>query len=126
MSTTPALDFIVFYVADIEEASRFFTETLGLKTDPAQESPWFRGFPGGEGSIPFGISLVGEEASPEARRPGDIEIYFATNKLDELHATMTEKGARPTAIAHRPFGSIFSVPTPDGHLVTLLRPPSQD
>lgn len=123
--STPALDFVLFYVADIEKAYQFFTETLGFPADPSQNSPLFRGFSGGEGAIPFGISVVDESASPEERRPGDIEVYFKTDNFEGMHAALTEKGARPTAIAHRPFGSIFSIPEPDGHLVTILRPPER-
>lgn len=123
MSTTPTLDFILIYVSNLEEALQYFTKTIGLQHNPEADTPNFRGFFSKEGSIPFGIALVSEEASPEARRPGTIEVYFKTDNLEGMHTALAAKGVQPTAIAHRPFGSIFSIPAPDGHLVTMLRPP---
>ena len=123
MSTTPALDFILFYVSDLEESLQYFTQTIGLRHNPEADTPFFRGFISEEGSIPFGLALVSEEASPEARRPGTVEVYFKTDNLEGMHAALVAKGVKPTEIAHRPFGSIFSIPASDGHLVTMLRPP---
>jgi catechol 2,3-dioxygenase-like lactoylglutathione lyase family enzyme len=123
MSTTPTLGFILFYVSDLEESLQFFTQTVGLRHNPKADTPVFRGFISEEGSVPFGLALVSEEASPEARRPGTIEVYFETDNLGGMRAELVAKGVKPTEIAHRPFGSIFSIPAPDGHLVTMLRPP---
>jgi catechol 2,3-dioxygenase-like lactoylglutathione lyase family enzyme len=125
MSSTPTLDFILFYVSDLEESLQFFTQTIGLRHNPAADTPGFRGFTSEEGSIPFGLALVSEEASPEARRPGTIEVYFKTDDLEGMRDALVAKGVKPTEIAHRPFGSIFSIPAPDGHLVTMLRPPAR-
>jgi catechol 2,3-dioxygenase-like lactoylglutathione lyase family enzyme len=125
MSTTPTLDFILFYVSDLEESLQFFTQTIGLRHNPAADTPGFRGFTSEEGSIPFGLALVSEEASPEARRPGTIEVYFKADDLEGMRDALVAKGVKPTEIAHRPFGSIFSIPAPDGHLVTMLRPPAR-
>lgn len=124
MATTPTLDFVLFYVSDLEESLVYFTQTLGLEHDPNQDAPFFRGFVSKEGSIGFGLALAGEAASPEPRRPGDVEIYFATDNLEEKHAELVRAGAQPTVLVHRPFGSIFSVPAPDKQLITLLRPPT--
>jgi hypothetical protein len=123
MSTTPALDFLLFYVSDLEESLQYFTQIIGLRHNPEADTPVFRGFISEEGSISFGLALVSEEASPEARRPGTIEVYFKTDNFEGMHTALVAKGVKPTEIAHRPFGSIFSIPAPDGHLVTMLRPP---
>ena len=123
MSTTPTLDFLLFYVSDLEESLKYFTQTVGLQHNPAADTPNFRGFTSAEGSVPFGLALVSEEASPESRRPGTIEVYFKTDDLEGAHAALAARGVKVTAIAHRPFGSIFSIPAPDGHLVTMLQPP---
>ncbi len=123
MATTPALDFILFYVSDLDESLKYFTQTLGLVHAPENDTPFFRGFVGSEGSTAFGLALASEAASPEARRPGNVEFYFKTDNLEGMHSALADKGAQPTEIAHRPFGSIFSLPAPDGHLMTMLRPP---
>ena len=125
MSSRPTLDFLLFYVSDLEESLVYFTQTLGLEHDPRQDAPSFRGFAHKEGSVGYGLALVSKDTSPEARQPGTVEAYFTTDELDAMHAELTRKGAQPTAIAHRPFGSIFSIPAPDGHLTTMLRPPSR-
>jgi hypothetical protein len=93
-----------------------------LRHNPTADTPNFRGFIN-EGGVPFGLALVDEEISPEARKPGTIEVYFETENLEERHAELARKGVEPTQIAHRPFGSFFSIPAPDGHLVTMLRSP---
>jgi predicted enzyme related to lactoylglutathione lyase len=124
MASTPELGFLILYVSDLEESLKYFTETVGLEHDPRQDTPNFRGFVHA-GSVGFGLALVDEEISPESRQPGTIEIYFDTNNLDGMHAELESRGAQPTKIAHRPFGSIFSIPAPDGHLVTMLRPPTR-
>lgn len=42
MPSTPAIDFIVFYVSDLEASLSYFTQKLGFRHDPAQNSPVFR------------------------------------------------------------------------------------
>jgi catechol 2,3-dioxygenase-like lactoylglutathione lyase family enzyme len=126
MASTPYLGFVIFYVSDLEESLKFFTETLGLKHNPKADTPNFRGFVNEEGKgLPFGLALVSEEISPEARKPGTVEVYFETSDLEDRRAELAREGARPTEIAHRYFGSFFSIPAPDGHLVTLLRSPAR-
>ncbi len=126
MASRPTLDFLLFYVSDLEASLAYFTQTLGLEHDPKQDTPAFRGFVQQDGSsIGYGLALVSADNSPEARQPGTVEVYFTTHNLDDMHVELTHKGAQPTAIAHRPFGSIFSIPAPDGLLITMLRPPAR-
>jgi catechol 2,3-dioxygenase-like lactoylglutathione lyase family enzyme len=119
MSSKPALDFVVLYVSDLEESFKYFTQTLGLEHLADQDTTVFRGFSGGEKGIPFGIVQASEYTS----RAGAIEIYLKTDNLEGLHARLAQEGVRTTEIAPRPFGSIFTVPTPDGHIVTMLKEP---
>jgi hypothetical protein len=120
MSTIPALDFVLLYVSDLEESLAYFTQTIGLLHNPKADTPIFRGFLSEEGSIPFGICLPPDET----RLAGQVEVYFKTNDLDGMHVTLAEKGVQTTAITHQPFGSIFTVDAPDGHVVTMLCPPA--
>ena len=120
MSSKPALDFVVLYVSNLEEAFKYFTQTLGLEHLADQDTPEFRGFAGGEKGLPFGIV----QASERTPRAGAIEIYLKTDNLADLHARLTQQGIRTTEIAHMPFGSIFTVDAPDGHIVTMLKEPS--
>ena len=120
MSSKPALDFVVLYVSNLEEAFNYFTQTLGLEHLADQDTPEFRGFAGGEKGLPFGIVQVSERTP----HPGAVEIYLKTDNLSALHTKLARQGVRTTEIAHMPFGSIFSVDAPDGHIVTMLKEPS--
>lgn len=124
MATTPTPYFMLFYVSDLEESLAYFTQTLGLEHDPKQDAPDFRGFVHHPGFIAYGLALVSEGNSPEARVPGNVEVYFKTDDLEGMHASLAGKGVPITAMAQRPFGTIFSIPAPDGHLITMIRPAS--
>jgi len=121
MPSTPAIDFIVFYVSDLETSLAYFTQKLGFSHDPAQNTPVFRNLVDGQSSIGFGL-VQATEATP---KPGSVELYFKTDDLAGLRSSYIGKGIEPTAIAHQPFGSIFSVHPPDGHLVTMLSEPDR-
>ena len=117
MPTMPVLDFTLFYVSDLEASLAFFTQTLGLQHDPQQDTPFFRGFVG----TPMGLALPADET----RHPGKVELYFKTDDIQATHRELASKGAKITEIAQRPFGSIFSIAAPDGHLVTVLQEPTE-
>lgn len=117
MSTMPVLDFVVFYVSDIDESFAYFTEKLGFTPIPEQSGPVFRTLSGNEEKIGFGLNLVSAETPPA----GTVELYFKTNDLEELHTTLTAKGAGTTSIVQLPFGSVFNVQTPDKHALVMLQ-----
>jgi hypothetical protein len=121
MPSTPAIDFIVLYVSDLDASLAYFTQELGFGHDPAQNTPVFRNLVDGQSNIGFGI-VQAMEATP---KPGSVELYFKTGDLEGLRSSYISKGLEPTAIVHQPFGSIFSVHPPDGHLVTMLSEPDR-
>ncbi|GCE28995.1 hypothetical protein KDA_44790 [Dictyobacter alpinus] len=120
MSTMPVLDFIVFYVSDLEESFTYFTETLGFKPTAEQSGPNFRYLKGNEERIGFGLNLVDENTPPA----GTVELYFDTKNIGELHTALTARGAGTTPIIQMPFGSIFNVNTPDKHALVMLQSPT--
>ena len=121
MSTMPVLDFVLFYVSDMEESFAYFTEKLGFKPIPEQSGPTFRALIGNEEKIGFGLNLVSEQTPPA----GTVELYFQTNDISELHTSLTAKGAGTTPVVQMPFGSIFSVQTPDRHALVMLQEPTK-
>ncbi|GAC1392244.1 MAG: hypothetical protein NVS4B11_19830 [Ktedonobacteraceae bacterium] len=121
MSTTPAIHFAIFYVSDLEESLKYFTETLSLEHDPRQDAPDFRGFKVPAGSLPFGLTPVSKDTPPA----GTIEVYFRTDDLEGVHMALADKGVKTTEIRNLYFGSIFGVAAPDGLRVTMLRPSVQ-
>jgi catechol 2,3-dioxygenase-like lactoylglutathione lyase family enzyme len=116
MSTMPVLDFIVFYVSDLDESFAYFTEKLGFKPLPEQQGPVFRGLVGNEDKIGFGLNLASNDTPPA----GTVELYFKTDNLAELHTTLTARDAGTTSIVRMPFGSIFNIQTPDKHALVML------
>ena len=121
MATTPALHFAIFYVSDMEESLKFFTNQLGLEHDPSQDAPDFRGCSLPAGSLPFGLPPATKETPPA----GTIEVYFRTDDLDGAHNALVKKGVKTTEIKTLYFGSIFGVAAPDGLRVTMLHPAGQ-
>jgi catechol 2,3-dioxygenase-like lactoylglutathione lyase family enzyme len=121
MATTPALNFVVFYVSDLKAPLAYFTDILGFIHVPEQDAPAFHYLTGGENGIDFGLV----QTSAETPAPGAVELYIKTDDLKRMHATVTGKGVEATAIEYRPFGSIFTVHTPDGYPLTIMEPPAQ-
>lgn len=115
-ATIPVLDFIVFYVSDLDESLTYFTEKLGFKSDSEQNGPVFRGLKGSDEKIGYGLNVASEETPPA----GTVELYFKTDDLEGLHTTLTAKGAGTTSIIQLPFGSVFNVHTPDRHALVML------
>lgn len=122
-TTTPTLHFVVFYVSDLEQSLKFFTETLGLEHDPQQDAPDFRGFKVPAGALPFGLTPARKDAG--APRPGSIEVYFKTDNLEGSRSALLEEGVQTTEITDRYFGSIFGVSAPDGIQMTMIHPAGQ-
>jgi predicted enzyme related to lactoylglutathione lyase len=114
------LDFIVFYVSDLHDSLSYFTEILGFTHDPALDEPNFRQL--SDGVNPIGIGLV--QASPETPAPGTLQLYLKTVDIGSLHAALTSKGVEATPIVQRPFGTIFTIHSPDGYPLTMLQPPA--
>jgi catechol 2,3-dioxygenase-like lactoylglutathione lyase family enzyme len=120
MATTPALNFVVFYVSDLKASLAYFTDILGFIHVPEQDAPAFHALTGGADGIDFGIA----QASAETPAPGAVELFIKTADLKRMHATVSGKGVEATAIEPRPFGSIFTIHTPDGYPLTMMEPPA--
>jgi predicted enzyme related to lactoylglutathione lyase len=114
------LDFMVFYVSDLDESLSYFTAKLGFTYDPTQDTPIFRQLSDGGSGVGIGLVQAGEQTGA----PGTIALYFKTADIGSLRAAITGKGVEATPIVQRPFGSIFTVSSPDGHLLTMLQPPA--
>jgi len=112
----PALDFAILYVSDLEASLAYFTETLGFSRVPEEDAPTFRYLRSGKGGMDFALLQAAAQTPPA----GTTELYFATPDLEGLHAAWTSKGAEATPIMARPFGSIFSTHSPDGHPMTMM------
>jgi catechol 2,3-dioxygenase-like lactoylglutathione lyase family enzyme len=115
MSTQPTLDFILINVSDIEASFRYFTETLGFETVPEENAPTFRYLKGAPGGIAFSLRQADGE-----HQTGQIELYFKTHDLEGLRAELVSKQVAASPILHPPFGTIFTVPSPNGETLTMM------
>ena len=119
MTSAPPLDFVLFYVSDLPATSSYFTEKLGFARVPEQEGPSFHYLTSGKG-VDLGLS----QASAETPAAGTVELFFKTADIGALRAALTNRGVEATPIEQRPFGSIFTVRSPDGNMLTMLQPPA--
>jgi len=119
MANTAALDFVVFYVSDLDRSLAYFTEVLGFAEVPEESGPGFK-FLSGAGGISFGLSQVSEQTPPA----GTYDLYIKVGDVQGAREQVVARRAEATPIAERPFGSIFTVHTPDGVPLTLFQPPA--
>src|SRR3954447_22571487 len=119
MAATSSFDFVTFYVSDLAKSLAYFTDVLGFAHVPEEDSPGFH-FLTGDGGISFGLALVSEQ-TPAA---GTVALYVKVAKVSDLRAAIVGKGVEATPIEQRPFGSIFTLHTPDGYPLTMFEPPT--
>lgn len=121
------------HVANLETATRFYRDGLGLNlvhTLPLGEvEEAIFGF--GGGSEPPLLFLVGPARGET--RPIDPpqnwrgRIVFAVPDIEALHAHLEESGYAPEAIrTHEGSGTrLFMIDDPDGHRVEIIQPAAQ-
>lgn len=115
MATQPALDYVVIRVSDLAASTRYFTETLGFTLVSDESGSNFSYLKGAPGGIDFGLMPVDENA-----KQGDVELYFKTHDLEGLRAELIGKSVEPSPIMHPPFGTIFTVTSPEGQTLTMM------
>ena len=119
MAATPSLDFVTFYVSDLTKSLAYFSNVLGFAHVPEEDGPGFH-FLTGDGGISFGLALASEQ-TPAA---GTSALYVKVADIHAQRAALAGKGVEATPIEQRPFGSIFTVHTPDGYPLTMFEPPA--
>ncbi len=115
---TPAFDFVVIYVSDLDAATDYFTNVLGFEHFVEGDGPGFRQMKG-KGGIDFGLMLPNDARD----KAGEIEIYVKTDDIQAMYAAISGKGIELAPIMDRPFGQIFLVPAPDGLKVVAMGDP---
>lgn len=107
MNSDPRFGFVVAYVDDMEEAKRFYVETLGFRVE--REAPAF---------VQFEHFALATDASMDGRR--EPELYWL---VPDAHAAWEDLRARAPismALEERPFGKVFGVRDPTGQPRYLL------
>lgn len=117
MAQTPALDFVVLYVSDLDAALSFFTETLGFVYVAEGSGPTFKQLKG-EGGAELGLL----PADPETLPAGTVALYAGVSDPRSLHDQLAKRGVAVGPVESRPFGTIFTTPAPDGISLTMWKP----
>lgn len=107
MSVKPRVGFVVEYVADIEEAKRFYVDVLGLKME--RYHPTF---------IQFGTFAIANDQSMSGSR--DPELYWLVDDAEEAFRELSQKAEVVAPLHRMPFGRVFSVKEPGGRPRYLL------
>jgi hypothetical protein len=115
-TVSPALDFVVYTVADMPQSLDFFKK-LGFEYVPGESDQNFSYLKGATGSPDFGLRLAGENTPPA----GTTQVYFKTDSLESLREEVTGKGIEASTILQMPFGDIFHVNSPDNQNIVMMR-----
>ena len=110
------LDFIALHTHDLAAARRYYTEVLGFEITggpPTAVSFTHAG----------GASLAVRQPQPHEPQSSfgaGVNLWFSVPDADAYHTQVAAAGAQITQPPQDgPFGRMFSVQTPDGHMLTF-------
>lgn len=104
---SPTFGFAIEYVKDIERATRFYTETLGLKVE--RSHPTF---------VQFASFALASDVGLDGTR--DTELYWLVDDAEAAHAELSRHSEIALPLSEKPFGKVFGVRDPDGRPRYLL------
>ena len=112
------LNFIALHTADLDAVRQYYTEVLGFT--PAHSSPPNAAVFEASNGVSVALRLP---QSHEAQQPpfgAGVSIWFGVPDAAQYHQQLVERGANVlTPPMPGPFGSMFSLQTPDGHTLTF-------
>jgi catechol 2,3-dioxygenase-like lactoylglutathione lyase family enzyme len=115
-------DFMLLYVEDTANSSRFYSDILGM--EPIDARPGFVMFKLANG---MRLGLWGKDTvSPAPTAPGGSELGWPVASDDDIDQLADEWAQKGIAIAQPPedmnFGRTFTALDPDGHRLRVYRP----
>src|SRR5262245_15997204 len=99
MSIEPKFAFVLYYVDDIEDARRFYVETLGLTVQ--RHHPTFLQFEN--------FAIANDEAMSAHREP---EVYWVVPDADRALAELSRRVEIAVPLRQMPFGKVFAIKDP--------------
>jgi catechol 2,3-dioxygenase-like lactoylglutathione lyase family enzyme len=102
MSTTPQFGFVVTYVTDIEAATRFYTDVLGLTIE--RRAPTF---------VQFDHFAIASDEPMTGN--GAPELYWLVDDAEAAFNDLSRTAEVTLPLTTKPFGTVFGVNDPDGH-----------
>lgn len=107
MSTHPKFGFILEYVTDIEAATRFYVDVLGLKVE--RSHPVY---------VQFEHFAIASDESMSGRR--DPEQYWLVEDAQAAYDELSQKAEVVMPLKQMPFGTVFGIKDPAGRPLYLL------
>ena len=112
----------ILRVQDIEKERRFYHETLGFPIDEAQSEAHFVML---QTAGPAWLALEDVSNQPDKAAPaGSVEIGLIVDDVDRVWREWKAKGVNLlTQPADLPFGRAFDARDPEGHALSVFKPP---
>lgn len=112
----------ILRVQNIEQERRFYQETLGFPVDEAQSSPHFVML---KTAGPAWLALEDVSMQAEKTAPaGGVEIGLIVDDVDRVWQEWQAKGVNLlTQPEDLPFGRAFDARDPEGHCLSVFKPP---
>jgi predicted enzyme related to lactoylglutathione lyase len=110
------LNFVLLHVTDIEKATAFYTEKLGLVIEDQQ--PGFVQFkqPMGQGAT-FALSSEGDGTPIQ-----NVELWWFVDDADATYADFAAKGVpMAQSLKDEPFGRTFAIQDPSGNTLYMMK-----
>lgn len=107
MSIKPRFGFIVEYVTDIEAATRFYVDVLGLTVE--RTHPTF---------VQFGTFAIANDESMTGSR--DPELYWLVDDAEAAFRELSETAELNGPLKQTPYGKVFGVKGAGGRFHYLL------
>ena len=110
------LNFVLLHVTDIDEATAFYTEKLGLVVEDSQ--PGFVQFqqPMGQGAT-FALSSEGDGSSIQ-----NVELWWFVDDADATYADFVAKDVPVVQpLKDEPFGRTFAIKDPSGNTLYMMK-----
>lgn len=107
MTPSPEFGFLVEYVADIEAATRFYTDVVGLTVQ--RTHPTF---------VQFEHFAIGNDTGLSGS--GEREIFFLVDDAEAAFGELPPDVEVTLALEAQPYGKVFGVAGPGGRPIYLL------
>jgi len=112
------LDFVALHTADLDAARQYYTGVLGFGL--AASSPPNAAVFQSSGGASLAVRLPQPHEAQHPPFGAGVSVWFGVPDAAQFHQRLVEKGADVlTPPRPGPFGSMFSVRTPDGHTLTF-------
>ncbi len=115
--------FALEYVSDIDAATRFFVDVLGLELE--RDHPTFAQFKAGDGAR----YAIATDERMDAAQSNQPELWWTVEDVDAAFAAMSRQARVSVPLRQMPFGKCFGIEDPAGQVHYLLefapRRPSQ-